>query len=194
MSSKPFDLIYIDIDGVLADFVGAVLSMHKSYSYDEITQPDMAAILKISPDKFWAQIDMWGGAFWENLQLLPNAKALVEKCRELANHVCFLTSPSLDVNSRLGKIRWVENHFGRVDVCFSSTGKQHYAVGPRTLLLDDFDKNVDGFRAAGGFALLAPRPWNSNRDGTFVEDPVYNSIVHPLQTLLTDTHVNLLKK
>jgi hypothetical protein len=189
MSSKPFDIIYLDIDGVLADFVGGVLSMYKSYSYDEITQPDMAAILKISPDKFWGQIDMWGGAFWENLQLLPNAKAIMEECQRLAGHVVLLTSPSLDVNSRHGKIRWVENHFGRVDVCFSSHGKHPYAGGPRTLLVDDFDKNVDAFREAGGAALLVPRPWNCRRNITLP----YRTELQRLIELVQDTHINLLK-
>lgn len=189
MRQKPFDIIYIDMDGVLADFVGGVLSMYPGHKYEEITQPDMAAILQVSPEKFWEKIDMWGGAFWENLALLPNAKRIVEECQGLASHIVFLTSPSLDVNSRHGKIRWVEKHFGRVDVCFSSHGKHHYARGVRTLLVDDFDKNVDSFREAGGAALLCPRPWNSQRRcGLPYSDSHLTNLVH----LCEDTHINLL--
>lgn len=45
-----------------------------------------------------------------------------------------------------------------------------YQIGPKkelnaksgAILIDDSDKNVENYRAAGGCAILFPQPWNKN--------------------------------
>ena len=54
---------------------------------------------------------------------------------------------------------------------------KHLLAAPCKLLVDDFDGNVDGWVAAGGAAVIAPRPWNRFRpatgaDGRFGPDAV----------------------
>jgi hypothetical protein len=48
--------------------------------------------------------------------------------------------------------------------------RKHFACRPTTLLVDDGDHNVREWRAAGGPAILVPRPWNTNHD--LADDPM----------------------
>jgi hypothetical protein len=60
-----------------------------------------------------------------------------------------------------GKYQWITEHFPPfLHRSFSMTPMKHFCATPESLLLDDCDENVEKFRAAGGQAILMPRPWN----------------------------------
>ena len=39
--------------------------------------------------------------------------------------------------------------------------QKHFCAHSGSLLIDDYDKNINDFRQAGGNAILVPRQWNS---------------------------------
>lgn len=204
--TKPFKLIYLDIDGVLANYVDGLLHLLKEpvVKHDDITDYDIHKFISATQAQVEDQRDMWGGAFWENLPVYSNAHAIVAEATALSDHLCFLTTPSRAVESRHGKLRWLEQHFGPgLDVCFAQLGKHHYAGCPRTLLVDDNAETVRAFGKAGSAAIRQPRPWN-NLHATG-NDPVFNvlnltqseacqkllsllSDNSPLPNLLTNAH------
>ena len=62
-----------------------------------------------------------------------------------------------------GKQLWIEKNIAAMEkrTIITNAAKSTFAA-PDALLIDDRDKNVDEFRAAGGHAILIPRPWNSS--------------------------------
>lgn len=165
MKTKPFKLIYLDVDGVLANYVEGILRLtgEKAVQHDDIKDYDIHKFISATQAWVEEQRDMWGGAFWENLPAYSNAKQIVAEAKELADHICFLTTPSGAIESRHGKLRWLEEHFGPgLDVCFAQLGKHHYGSCERTMLIDDNPRTVSEFANTGSFALVQPRPWNNN--------------------------------
>lgn len=167
MKPKPFKLIYLDVDGVLANYVEGILRLsgEKAVQHDDIKDYDMHRFINATQAWVEEARDMWGGAFWENLPAYSNAKRIVDEARRLSDHVCFLTTPSSAIESRHGKLRWLEHNIGTgLDVCFAQLGKHHYAGCPRTLLIDDNARTVREFGLAGSASVRQPRPWNASVD------------------------------
>lgn len=75
--------IYIDMDGVLADFCGAAFRCH-GHNYDHDTYPrnewEIAKVLGVTMDEFWKPIDDAGIEYWANLEPLSWAADLLKLC------------------------------------------------------------------------------------------------------------------
>ena len=119
--------------------------------------------------------------FWENLPLLPGA---VKFYGALVRHfdIQFLTTPTGNFNPVFdGKRKWLEQHrFAtphdkRMTLLESGESKEDYAA-KYLFLIDDQDANVQKFRHSGGYAVLAPRPWN-NRHREFKSFEHANDLV-----------------
>ena len=161
--------IFLDMDGVLCQFVEAALRLH-SRSYLLKMWPegeyDILKVTDISEGHFWGQIAKHSPDFWRRLQPYPWAKKLLEICREVAP-VTIATSPTIDANSVLGKLGWLKDFTG-------DDGFRDYMIGPAkhllarpgVVLIDDCEANCQAFerrpdgRPTGGRSLLFPRPWN----------------------------------
>ncbi len=111
-------------------------------------------------EEFWEQI---GREVWVTAPESDEFKSLLERCESLVGreNVCILTTPILDPECLAGKLEWIHYHFPKWMHRQYLMGPQKYLLaGPDALLIDDSDRNVDAFRAAGGQAILVPRPWN----------------------------------
>ena len=65
------------------------------------------------------------------------------------------------IESPTGKWAWIRDNLPiYLKRTIITQAPKHLLARPDTLLIDDKDENVDGFREAGGKALLIPRPWN----------------------------------
>ncbi len=159
--------IFLDVDGVLADFVAGAAKLHGTTSHAlAAVWPadvyDMVEVLGISQAAFWKPINEAGADFWSALDPLDNALWLYAELRKIAP-VVLLTSPSHDASSTAGKVAWIQRVFG--------SGFRDYLIGPskhacahhRSVLVDDFDQNVGKFSEHGGIAVLYPQLWNSRR-------------------------------
>lgn len=156
-------LVLLDVDGVLANFVQAMINTHSfPITYDDVVKWNFQQDFGLSDAEFWAPTH--SGDWWLNLEPYAHARGLLEAIS--ANHqVVFATSPSKDHRCPSQKVRWLElMQFlkpGSTD--YVITKHKHLMAGSGAVLIDDSDANVALFREAGGSAILFPRPWNENR-------------------------------
>lgn len=160
--------IFLDLDGVLCDWVGGVCKLFgRDQEEIEATWTDDGDIcpqLGVSMDEMWRAIDETGEIFWSNLKPYPWTGELWRLCNAVAP-TTILTSPSWHPSSLAGKLMWMNQHIGdgRPFRRYLIGPQKAACAGPRKLLIDDRKKLCDGFREAGGDAILFPRPWNANR-------------------------------
>jgi len=156
--------IFMDVDGVLADFAGSVI---KYYDLPRIDPPYwdwvIDAYKKKYPDEteksFWAGLEE---DFWINLPELPEAKDILKLVKRFGEPV-LLTCPTWF--SAGYRQAWIRKHYP--DMFYSnryiiSPGKK-YLSAPGRVLIDDSDQNIADWRAHGGSGILVPGSYNRNR-------------------------------
>jgi 5'(3')-deoxyribonucleotidase len=157
------ETVFVDMDGVLADFVGGVLRLHDipDTQYNPQGSYDIHTYLKMSASQFWGAIDN-DSRFWETLSLTPEATLLIDLLESLTSYknIYLLSSPALHPNCFYGKAVWIKKHFPEYLPKLILTAHKHFLAAPNRLLIDDSDSNVTKFRQAEGLAILFPRKWN----------------------------------
>jgi hypothetical protein len=157
--------IFLDLDGVLADWASAAILLH-DHDPEAIMGSwppgvyELAEVLGISGNEMWRPINSAGAEFWANLEPLPWCGDLMSLCTRIAP-TTILTSPSKDPGAAAGKTRWLQSVFG--------SSFRDYLIGPAkgacasrgAVLIDDRDEGCEWFIAAGGHAIVFPQPWNS---------------------------------
>jgi FMN phosphatase YigB (HAD superfamily) len=159
-------ICFLDLDGCLVDFTAGVLRQFALPADTPITSwhfdRQLAARLGLSRESFWQAL---GEDFWRCLPWMADGRQLlteVEGTFGVAN-VFLLSSPCATYGCREGKHQWVQKHLPNyVNRTFLGQAKYAFAASDK-VLLDDNDDNVAQFRAAGGHAILVPRPWNQKR-------------------------------
>jgi 5'(3')-deoxyribonucleotidase len=158
-------MIFLDMDGVLADFIGSALRVHGREdllrSGDPIPYETWNSI-GITEAEFWGRIDECGISFWADLEPYPWAAKLVEMAIA-ADEVIVATSPSESHYSDAGKKLWLQRNFRGVLRRKYMMGEHKHLFGhcPGAVLIDDNDHNIDRFSNCGGYGLIVPQPWNS---------------------------------
>ena len=153
--------IFLDMDGVLCDFVSAALVANGSeLKHDQITEWDMAKILGKSPADFWQAMNRDG--FWFDLAPYPGL-ALFFAAMRSCGEVYFCTSPAKHYGCASDKIAWLRKHLGdeATDGRFFICKDKDMLARPGRILVDDYDSNIDKWNTAGGHGVLFPRPWNT---------------------------------
>lgn len=152
--------IYLDMDGVLCDFVGGSLKVHgKSLPPKEISW-DFWEQIGLSGEEFWAPL--CNPDFWANLEPLEDGMGLYHWLRELCDQDrIVIMSSGLCPGSVDGKREWMKKHAPDLLKNATFCTAKHVHAGPGRLLIDDHEPNVGSFRMRGGDAILIPRPWNS---------------------------------
>ena len=156
------EAIYLDMDGVLADFVTASLGAacipltHKTVTEWDYFQQYM------SEKEFWSRIDKCEG-FWFNLKQYEWAGQLANFCRNIAP-VIYCSSPSLNPDCASAKIQWLRENglMGWNENNYILTKYKDHLASPTRVLIDDSPHNLQAFAAAGGIAIQFPQPWNTN--------------------------------
>lgn len=158
-----------DLDGLLANFVAGSLAAHGKHiphaeiGYDFMTQ---AGFEGIADPAFWAPLK--NPDFWQNLDPYPDGMALFTRVAAVIpmSRIGFLSSCACP-GAHDGKKAWLEKHLGvYAKHFFAGEAKELLAAAPNKLLVDDFNSNVDRFKAAGGRTVLIPRPWNRRKAET----------------------------
>lgn len=158
--------VYVDLDGVYVDFVRGICEAHgqeNPYLKEEnLGVFHMAEMMGLSEEEFWKPSN--NAAFWMNLKIMPDALMvmdLIEKAYD-PKDIVIMTSPSGSPECSAGKHHWIINNLPKYKRQFFIGPPKHKAANPSCLLIDDYDNNIDKFRANGGQTLLVPRLWNSN--------------------------------
>lgn len=157
------DHVFVDLDDVLADFVGAALDLHGRRDALATWPPgkwDIAEVLGMTDAAFWGPIN-GRTAFWQTLELTPWAVPLNDALRSTGIPWTIATSPTHTAECVTGKVQWMQHYFGRDFARHAMIGAaKHLLAKPGHVLIDDCDANVVAFREAGGEAIIFPQPWN----------------------------------
>jgi 5'(3')-deoxyribonucleotidase len=162
-------VIYLDLDGVCVDFVSAGLrangfdpaEVYTSWQRDHLGEYPIHHVIGISARTYWTAIAALGAEFWENLEEYPWFWELYNTLQDTAP-VLFLTSSTRAPATLSGKMQWLQNRFGTTFRDYIFTPHKQQLASPKALLIDDYDRNVDDFIAAGGSAIRFPQLWNRN--------------------------------
>ena len=169
--------IYVDMDGVLADFLTGAIWLMRGGPADPILRawsddPDICPQLGVTMNELWFRIDCAGEAFWAGLHAFPWARFLFECCSDVAPTVV-LSSPSWDPSSVSGKLLWLNKHMGkgRAFRRYLLGPPKHMVAAPGRVLIDDREKNCWLWEEHGGTAILFPSPSNRRRAEYWGDDP-----------------------
>ncbi len=140
--------IYVDMDGVLADFFGEWARLMDVDHFTDINkQHDINDALQKIRDT---------DDFWLRLPMLPEAKKLLSLIKQVKGSYNICSSPLADdPNSEKHKRTWIEKNlsFFPPDNVYITHNKPQYATnkdGIPNILIDDYGKNIRDWEAAGG--------------------------------------------
>ena len=135
--------IYCDMDSVLVDF---------DRGYQELTGMTTQQADANGAEAFWAPLSKAGAKFWITLEWMPDGKQLWDYIKKY--NPILLSAPSREESSKLGKRVWVKRELPGVKLILKyASQKQEYA-SPTSILIDDRQKNIDQWEAAGGIGIL----------------------------------------
>jgi hypothetical protein len=157
--SKP--IVYIDMDGVLADFFGGVEKLYgvghwKELNADNKLDLKQEVINRIS-----------GTDFFATLPKFPTADQLIAMVKKFTGGTFSInTSPLRGDNENSGKYKklWIAQNIEQPAQTIITGRKESYAKdkasGTPNILIDDRPVNIDRWQNAGGYGIL----YQANRD------------------------------
>lgn len=146
MNNKIFDNIYLDLDGVMVDFIRPAFQLFK-VSLKTCSSVEDLIEHYIGTDEFWAKVHKQGSKWWANLPPTTWHKKLWKMAHEYANEVHILTSPSNNPSCAAGKFEWCQKHLNTIPIICKP---KHKLANPTSLLIDDRYDKLSKFRSAGG--------------------------------------------
>ena len=146
---NPKSEIYVDMDGVLADFFGEWKKL-VGKDWREIDKDELEPALKKIRDE---------EDFWLNIPLTSNAKKLLSIIKQVKGNYKILSSPlANDPKSEPHKREWIEKNldfFPPTEVIITKD-KAKYATNPDgtpNILIDDYGVNIAAWESAGGIGF-----------------------------------------
>ena len=145
--------VYLDMDGVLADFDQRFRDLSGMEPRDFEN--------KYGKKAFWNLIDEENKIkFWVGIPVMPGAADLVDAVKDYNYEL--LTSPSAKKQSYLGKILWVRNHIGSVfpskpRINFKKAKEKHLVkpqLAKTDILIDDREDTIGRWNTAGGTGIV----------------------------------------
>ena len=162
--------IYIDMDGVLADFDEGI----RQLCYME-PQPQNAIQSQEYEDEMWDRIRKVGH-FYGKLQPMPGAVEMFKKLYETyGDKVEILTGiPKPErgiIEAAADKREWVADLLSK-DVVVNTVrrkDKKNYCKGKDCVLIDDYDKNTREWSDMGGSVILYTDPEKALQELAVIE-------------------------
>ena len=150
--------IYLDMDGVLADFFNEIARHAGKISYREVSYDEIVNILKNDIVKFFADLH----SFNTNQQLIKMAIGYTGGYYICSSPFDYVNAPTPEDKKRLydgsveGKKIWINKHLNPKPInSFFTLNKTQYATenGIPNILIDDRGDNVKKWIAAGGIGI-----------------------------------------
>ena len=153
--------VYLDMDGVLADFFGGVEKMYGVEHWKQLTNDKTKDLKKEVIDK------ITGSDFFATLPKFPTADALIDMVKKFTGGKFSINTSPLrgdHENSAKYKKIWIQNHIEQPDDIVVTGRKESYAVdkgtGTPNILIDDRPVNIQRWQGRGGYGIL----YQANRD------------------------------
>jgi len=157
--AKP--IVYIDMDGVLADFFGGVEFLYGVENWKQLTNSKTKDLKKEVIDR------ITGTDFFAVLPKFPTTDALIDMVKKFTGgNFSINTSPLRGDHENSAKYKklWIANNIETPDEIVVTGRKETYAKdkasGTPNILIDDRPVNIQKWQAAGGFGIL----YQANRD------------------------------
>ena len=154
-------IVYLDMDGVLADFFGGVEFLYGVEHWKELTNDKTKDLKKQVIDR------ITGTDFFAVLPKFPTADALIDMVKTFTGGKFSInTSPLRGDNENSAKYKriWISNNIEQPDEIIVTGRKESYAKdkasGTPNILIDDRPINIQKWQAAGGYGIL----YQANRD------------------------------
>jgi 5'(3')-deoxyribonucleotidase len=193
-------VIYVDVDGVLVDFVGhtyrEVFGLDENQAHKAMLTTDgwdrMPAVLtehlgtQVTDTDLWRRIASYGAAFWEDIPWLPWGEMVMEMVEEINIPSMLLTTPTHYPESAAGKLQWIDKAAPSFSRSYALCPCKHLVARPNALLIDDSEKNVHEFEEHGGQAFLVPQPWNHKRDQYCTKGSWINELEDKINSFLEE--------
>jgi 5' nucleotidase, deoxy (Pyrimidine), cytosolic type C protein (NT5C) len=149
LETQKHKIVYVDMDGVLADLFNHVAELQGVDHYHHMTADDW--------NKFFKDSD--AEHLFTGLPMFPTANKLLSMVRGMAGGYKILSSPlSFDKEGSIrGKRTWLHKHITVLsDGVIFEHEKQKYAKQPNgtpNILIDDYGVNINKWNAAGGIGI-----------------------------------------
>ena len=146
---NPKSDIYVDMDGVLADFFGEWKKL-VGKDWRQLDKDELEPALKKIRD---------ADDFWLNIPLTSNAKNLLSIIKKVKGNYKILSSPlANDPKSEPHKREWIEKNldFFPPSEVIITKDKAKYATNPDgtpNILIDDYGVNISAWESAGGIGF-----------------------------------------
>jgi len=157
--AKP--IVYLDMDGVLADFFGGVEKLYGVSHWKELTADKTKDLKKEVIDR------ITGTDFFATLPKFPTADGLIDMVKTFTGGTFSInTSPLRGDHENSGKYKkvWISNNIETPAEIVVTGRKETYAkdkaTGTPNILIDDRPVNIQKWQAAGGYGIL----YQANRD------------------------------
>ena len=154
-------IVYLDMDGVLADFFGGVEFLYGVEHWKELTNDKTKDLKKQVIDR------ITGTDFFAVLPKFPTADALIDMVKKFTGgNFSINTSPLRGDHENSAKYKkvWISNNIEKPDEIIVTGRKESYAKnkasGTPNILIDDRPVNIEKWQAAGGYGIL----YQANRD------------------------------
>lgn len=146
-------LIYLDMDGVLTDFLAAFLKIDGRPTTEVEKEGDPA---------FWAHVAKGGLKFWSMMPWMKDGRKLWNYVKN--KNVKILSAPARSLpDSRKGKAVWVKQALNPTPELILCRGKEKFKYAdPNAILIDDKKKIIDQWKAAGGIGIWHGPKWGGS--------------------------------
>ena len=153
--------VYLDMDGVLADFFGGVEKMYGVEHWKQLTNDKTKDLKKEVIDR------ITGTNFFATLPKFDSADSLIDMVKKYTGgNFSINTSPLRGDHENSGKHKktWISNNIAQPDEIIVTGRKESYAKdkasGTPNILIDDRPINIQKWQSAGGYGIL----YQANRD------------------------------
>ena len=154
-------IVYLDMDGVLADFFGGVEFLYGVDHWKELTNDKTKDLKKQVIDR------ITGTDFFAVLPKFSTADDLISMVKKFTGGKFSINTSPLrgdHENSAKYKKIWISNNIEQPDDIIVTGRKESYAkdkgTGTPNILIDDRPINIQKWQAAGGYGIL----YQANRD------------------------------
>jgi nicotinic acid mononucleotide adenylyltransferase len=153
--------VYLDMDGVLADFFGGNEKMYGVENWKQLTNDKTKDLKKEVIDR------ITGTDFFATLPKFQTADALIDMVKKFTGGTFSInTSPLRGDHENSGKYKkvWISNNIEKPAEIIVTGRKETYAkdkgTGTPNILIDDRPVNIQKWQSAGGYGIL----YQANRD------------------------------
>ena len=152
--------VYLDMDGVIADFFGGVEKLYGVSHWKQLTSDKSKDLRQDVIDR------ITGTNFFETLPKFPSADPLIAMIKKFTGgRFSILTSPLRGDhdNSAKWKKVWINQNIEQPDETIVSGRKEKYATskGTANILVDDRPINIQKWQDKGGYGILYQANKNS---------------------------------